>query len=403
MIGGGASGLTAAVCAARQAEQIGVKAGITVWEANPRVGKKILVTGNGRCNMTNTDTSVSHYRGETDLVQTILNAFGAAETLELFSSLGLYTRTDFAGRIYPASNQAASLLDCLRDALIRYGVTERTDSKVTDIRKKDNGFLVNGSLFFDRVILATGGKAAPVHGSDGSGFALLDRFGVGHTPLYPALVPLNIANFTHSLKGIRAEGSLTLSSRGRTLAFSQGEIQFADYGISGIPAMQISRFAAEKLAAGEEVTVTVDCAPAFSEEELKNALLAAREAFPDRSVESVLSGVLPKRLGTALITSCSLVPSKRIGAIYDNAAAKLAAAVKKSKYTVSSVRGFADAQVTAGGIPAEEIVPETMMLKKAEGLFVCGEIVNVDGECGGYNLQWAFSSGAVAGKSAIGE
>ena len=401
VIGGGASGLTAAAMAAGEAKQNGVSVNVTVYESNARVGKKILVTGNGRCNLTNEKMDAAYYRGAVSLYEAVYRQFGREATLAFFAEAGLFTRSDFAGRVYPMSNQAASVLDALRGVCAERGVTEIVSCRIVSLKKQGGGYLLNDTYYADRVILATGGKAAPVHGSDGGGYGLLKPFGVRVTPLYPALTPLNIKDFTKALKGIRAAGSVTLKSAGKLLARASGEIQYTEYGLSGIPAMQTSRFAAQKLAEGGEVLAFVDSAPDFTPEELTEKLLALRKAHPAMTAENLLAGFLPKRLGTVLIASCSLSPAREIGALHENALAKIAVAVKRTKYTVASVRGFADAQVTAGGVAEEEIDASSMELKKAKGLYVCGELVDVDGDCGGYNLQWAFSGGAVAGVHAV--
>ena len=245
VIGGGASGLFAAAMAAGEAKKTGIPVSVTVYEANPRVGKKILVTGNGRCNLTNETMGPDCYRGAAALFETVDRQFDRAATLAFFEEAGLFTRSDFAGRVYPMSNQAASVLDALRGVCAERGVKETTSCKIVSLKKQESGFLLNGTYYADRVILASGGKAAPVHGSDGSGYGLLKPFGVTVTPLFPALTPLNIKDFTKALKGVRAAGSLTLKSAGKVLATAAGEIQYTDYGLSGIPAMQASRFAAQ--------------------------------------------------------------------------------------------------------------------------------------------------------------
>jgi predicted Rossmann fold flavoprotein len=219
------------------------------------------------------------------------------------------------------------------------------------------------------------------------------------TPLYPALTPICIENFTKSLKGIRAAGKITLKSAGKVIAEAAGEIQYTDYGLSGIPAMQVSRFAAERLAEGNEVLAFVDSAPDIPAEELTQRLLALKQAHPAMTAEDLLAGLLPKRLGTVLIASCSLSPAKEIGGLHDNAVSKIVSAVKRTKYKVSAVRGFADAQVTAGGLDVTEFT-DALESKRVPGLFACGEIWNIDGKGGGYNLAFAWSSGRLAGRSA---
>lgn len=403
VIGGGASGLFAAVNAADEASGKGLKVDTVVYEAGPRVGKKILVTGNGRCNLTNNNMSEEYYRGSRKLFSSVYSRFDKEKTLAFFRNAGLYTKSDFAGRVYPLSSQAASVLDALRAEVRRAGIREVTDTKIISVKHYKSGYMLNSDIYADKVIIACGGKAAPVHGSDGSGYKLLRDLGVEITPLYPALTAMNVSGFTKALKGIRAEGTIVLRSSGKTLASSSGEIQYTDYGLSGIPAMQISRFAASALGEKKEVVAYVDALPSVSEEELRKIFLRAKKHDSSKTTEDVLSGLMPKKLGTYFITQCSVSPVKSIGSVFDNAIEKLITVIKHGKYKISSVRDFSEAQVTAGGVAENEIDGETMELKKHKGLYVCGEIADVDGDCGGYNLQWAFSSGAVAGISSVGE
>ena len=401
VIGGGASGLFAAAVAAKEAASCDMPVSVAVYEGNARVGKKILVTGNGRCNLTNERMGEEYYRGSPALFRAIYAQVDREAVLSIFEDAGLYVRADQAGRVYPMSNQASSVLDALRNVCAERGVEEVTACKIVELKRHGDGFLLNGTYCCDKAIIACGGRAAPVHGADGGGFTLLKSFGISVTPLFPALTPLCVKDFTKALKGVRAVGALTLKSAGKTLAQAAGEIQYTDYGLSGIPAMQVSRFAAQRLAEGGEVFAVVDSAPYFSAQELQDKLFSIGKAHPALTTEAALAGFLPKRLGTVLAASCSVSPEKKIGALHENVLEKITAAVKCAKYPVSAVRGFADAQVTAGGVAEEEINASTMELRRAKGLYVCGEIVDVDGDCGGYNLQWAFSSGAVAGRSAV--
>ncbi len=403
VIGGGASGLASAIFAARTARSENISVEINVYDGNSRVGKKILVTGNGRCNFTNENISKSNFHGESDFAYEVYSRFSCEKTEEFFHSLGVFPKSDNAGRVYPMSFQATAILDALRQECQSLGINEICDTKITDIKSRGTGFVLNGSIYADKIILATGGKAAPVQGSDGSGFALLRPFGVECAPLLPALVPLNCENFTKSLKGIRAQGKITLKCEGRVIAEDTGEIQYTDYGLSGIPSMQVSRFASEKLYEKKTVFAHVDSAPYFSADELKRELFMLVKNNLDMPVEMLLSGIMPKKLGTFILSECSLNLNLKIGRLNGSVIEKIVTAVKNKKYKVSSVKGFADAQVTAGGIIAGEINPRTMELKKIKGLHVCGEIINVDGDCGGYNLQWAWSSAYVAGTSIIRE
>lgn len=404
VIGGGASGLVAAVSAARESNKNGKKVKITVYESNPRIGKKILVTGNGRCNFTNDLISEINFHGEKELAVNIYSRFSNETVKDFFRSMGLLSKSDFAGRVYPMSSQASSVLDALRFELKRCGIEEICDTKITSIQKADKGFILNGKYHADKCIIATGGKAAPVQGSDGNGFDLLRKFNVQITPLEPALTPIVCDNFTKALKGIRAQGKISIKSAGKTLGEDTGEIQYTDYGLSGIPSMQVSRFAAQALREKKaDVFAFVDSCPYFSADELKNFILSLISDNPQLPAEMLLAGIMPKRLGVTLLSDCSVNASLEIGKIFPAVAEKIVFAVKNKKYRINSVKGFNDAQVTAGGISGNEIDPDTLELKKLKGVYVCGEIINVDGDCGGYNLQWAWSSGFVAGISAVRE
>ncbi len=403
VIGGGASGLAAAVFAARSARMHSMNVRINVYDGNSRVGKKILVTGNGRCNFSNENICRENFHGDSDFAFDIYSDFDSIKTADFFRSLGVFPKSDNAGRIYPMSFQATAVLDALRQECAASGINEVCDTKITSLSKQGNGFLLNGSIYADRVILATGGKAAPVQGSDGSGFGLLAPFGVEISPLFPALVPLNCENFTRSLKGIRAQGRITLKSDGKILAQDSGEIQYTDYGLSGIPSMQVSRFAAQALSENRTVFAYIDSAPFFSADQLSAELSEMVKSCPGMPLEMLLSGIMPKKLGSYLLSCCSLNVNQTIGRLHPSVTDKIVATVKNKKYKISSVKGFPDAQVTGGGIKASEIDAQTMELKKVKGLYVCGEIVNVDGDCGGYNLQWAWSSAARAGTSIIRE
>lgn len=403
VIGGGSAGLAAAVFAAEFAEKSGADVRICVFESNPRVGKKLLVTGNGRCNFTNADMSPSHFHGDTLLAEKALDAFSSEQTVRFFENGGLFSRKDRAGRIYPLSNQASSVLDFFRNEVRRHGIEIFTERKVTSVKKTGKGFLLNGEFAADAVIVACGGRAAPVHGSDGSFFSVLRGFGVTATEMFPALTPLCIADFTKALKGIRAEGKLTVKHNGRIAASECGELQYTDYGISGIPAMQVSGRVAPLLKESAPTYVCVDSAPTVEADELKKYILKMLQTDPDRPIEMLLSGIMPKRLAVFLLAELSFRQDKTLRLVNPSAADRIVSAVKNKKYTVSGVKDFADAQVTVGGIPAAEINCETLELKKVKNMYVCGEAVNVDGDCGGYNLQWAWSSAYVAASSAVGE
>lgn len=403
IIGGGASGLAASVFAAQTAELKGIQIKICIFEANPRVGKKILVTGNGRCNFSNYDMSPLHFHGDVILAEKALEAFSENDAVRFFRSGGLFSRKDNAGRIYPLSNQASSVLDFFRNEAQRHGVEIFTNCKISSVRRDGGKILINGTSRADAVIVACGGKAAAVHGSDGSFFSVLHSLGIKTSEFYPALTPICIADFTKALKGIRAEGKLTVKQRGNVTASERGELQYTDYGISGIPAMQVSGRIAPLLKNGTPVYVFVDSAPSIEADELKKYISEMLKTDPMRPLEMLLSGIMPKRLAAFLLNELSFKTEKPLKTVNPAAIDKIVTAVKNKKYTVSGVKGFADAQVTVGGVPAAELFADTLELKKVKHMYICGEAVNVDGDCGGYNLQWAWSSAYVAASSAVGE
>ena len=404
VIGGGASGLFAAISAAAEARRLCRDVDITVFEANQRVGKKLLVSGNGRCNLSNINMSADFYRGAPELFSAVYKKFDVHSVTQFFNTAGLLLRTDAAGRIYPVNNQASSVLDVLRREAERCGITENVGIKIERLEPVRGGLLLNSAVYADACIIACGGRAAPVHGCDGGGYPLLSRWGVKITPLYPALSPICLCDFTKALKGIRAESAIAIKRNGGVIAKSEGELQYTDYGVSGIPAMQISRFAAAALNENKaDLFLFVDSAPFIEADALREFFLSNRKRDPDKSCELLLSGIVPKRLADVLLSKCSINPQKNIGGLHEAVFDKITAALKNAKYKISSVKGFADAQVTAGGVDAAEIDFETLRLKKAKGIYICGEIADIDGDCGGYNLQWAWSSGYTAGKSAVRE
>ncbi len=404
VIGGGASGMISALFARYEADRIGVDTEISIYERNPRIGKKILVTGNGRCNFSNENMSADNYHGDSDFAFGIVNRFNYQDTVAFFRRIGVLSKADAAGRIYPMSFQASSVLDALRAEIDKCNIRLICDNKITSIKCVENGFLLNGSFFADACILACGAKAASVHGSDGSGFELLNSFGIDIAPVLPALTALVCDNFPKGLKGIRAQGKIEIKSGGKLLASDTGEIQYTDYGLSGIPSMQVSGEVSRTLNSTDTpVFAFVDACPYISASELYDHLMSYKKHNPGVSSEYLLSGIVPKKLGLTFLVDCSINPAKNIGILHPSVVEKIVSVIKSKKYKIKSVRSFNDAQVCCGGIRCSEVNGSTLELKKVPGLFVCGEMLNVDGDCGGYNLQWAWSSGYVAGINAVRE
>ncbi len=395
IIGAGASGLAAAISASRAAAATGQKLNIALLEALPRVGKKILSTGNGRCNLGNTDTDISHYRGDTSFVQAVLSG-GDCDTEEFFRSLGLLIKSD-GGRLYPLSGQASGVLDALRLEVARLGCEVVTDTKITSITHTDC-YTLNNSIKSKDVILCTGGIAA-LRGTDNAGYGLLEQLGLKITPLYPSLVQLiaSQGNFK-ALKGIRADGEIRIMLGKKCLGSDSGELQFTDCGISGIPAMQVSRAVSANVQKGN-ISARLDLCERLSQEQLRDFFLKRAHDAPQSCCEDVMTGIMPKRLGLVLLLAAGIRPDAPAENIIPKLD-KLVCTIKEWEIPLAGTKGFPDAQVTSGGAQASQFNPETLEAKAHKGFFCAGEALDVDGECGGYNLHWAWCSGRRAGRYA---
>lgn len=390
IIGGGASGL----CAAIEAKYFDNSIDVIVFERMPKAGKKILATGNGRCNFANENLSPKHFYGDTLFLRRILTS-AFADTENFFRTLGVLSYHE-DGRIYPRSQQAATIQQTLIDALETAKVKTRLEAAVTGLKKSGNGFVVNGE-YFDAVIVAGGGKASPVHGSDGSAYSLLEKMGHTKTDLYPALCGLTYKDKKlNMLKGVRAECKATLSSDGSLLGEESGEIQFTEKAISGIPVMNLSHLVKRS----KQLILTLDLCEDFSYNELYEHIENAKGNTPEKELENVLSGIVNSKLGFAIIDTADIKPHTLIKSITRNNIKKLCDILKGFEIEITGTRDFSNAQITCGGIKTEEVTPETMMSKITDGLFICGEILDIHGDCGGYNLHLAWTTGRIAGCSA---
>ncbi len=397
IIGAGASGL----CAAIEAKRTNQNNSVMLIEKNPRVGKKILVTGNGKCNLTNLQAKSERYFPSGDFTDYALSKYGVEETLKFFEELGMYTYADDEGRVYPLSNQASTVLDVLRFECKRLGVETLCEYKVRTVEKTHKGFIINGSFFFDRVIVACGGKSNPIHGSDGSGYEILKSFGHSFKNIRPALVPLICYDFPKNLKGVRSVCECVLYENDVEKARCTGEVQFTDYGLSGIPIMNLSGFA--DIGNGEEYTVTLDSVPSLTLNEVREYISGRIEKDKNGLNENLLSGIVNKQLGLAVLKLCCVSQSGFIGNIDPHSVDEIASLLKCWKIKVKDTKGFDFSQVTAGGVSTDEFNPETLESVFTKGLYASGEIFDVFAECGGFNLQWAFASGRLAGRSASEE
>lgn len=394
IIGGGASGLVCAIECGRKAEREKIKVNITVYESADRVGKKILVTGNGRCNMMNENEMP--YFGDGEFTRFALTKYDAESNLSFFASMGLYTRSDSEGRVYPLGNQASGVLDALRFECERLGVKFICSKAVTAVKKSGNGFDVCGERY-DKVVLSCGGKAG-VKGYQS--YDLLKNLGHGIINPSPALTKINVKDtkYVKQLKGIRHKGDLALYIDGKKRADESGEVQFTDYGLSGICVMQLTSYITREKS--KDIKIIFDTVPDFSYGELEAALVKICEKS-SLACENLLTGFMPKKLGTVILKHCGISLSDSVSALSEKQIKAIVSTAKKFTFEVESLRSFEDAQVTAGGADTRQFSDKTMESKKIKGLYCIGEMLNVDGFCGGYNLMWAWSSGRLCGNSLI--
>ena len=368
MIGGGAGGLCAAIAAGRAG------ADVRIFEQANRVGKKLLKTGNGRCNLSNTHVSPEHYN-RPGFVAPVLADMPCGALLAFFGSLGLWTVTDEEGRVYPRSDTAASVLDVLRLGCEALGVEERCSTEIAAVAPQSRGFILTartGEKFFaDRVIAATGG-----------GTALLRSLGHKTVSFSPVLCPLKTdTESIRGLTGLRCACRAQLLRRGKGVYAENGEILFRDFGVSGILALDLSRYALP----GD--TLSLDLLPELSLDAL-TAKLSAQKALRRGGAE-LFTGIFHRRLGEAIARRAE-----------NGGTAELARIVKDYRLSVLGPGDTQHAQVTRGGADVAEFDPETMESRRVPGLYAAGETLDIDGACGGYNLHWAFASGLRAGRSA---
>ena len=402
VIGGGAAGMAAAIRSAR------LGAHVTLYERNDRVGKKILSTGNGKCNFSNEKMSADFYNGSgIELVDGIYKIFGVKETKEFFTGLGMRIK-DRDGYLYPASGQASTVLDVLRYELERLSVNVHTQCQVVDIVPGRNGLTVKTAAHtqerYDSVIMACGGKAAPKTGSDGQGYELAKRLGHRMIPTVPALVALRCnEDFYKRVAGVRCDAGLTLCIDGNPIRTDRGEVQWTDYGISGIPVFQISRDAAYALRENRAVTVKIDLMPDLAKDSGSDADHSFWEERWNRqgtqTMEQFVTGLVNKKIGLLLLKLTGIKETEFAKDVLPSQRKKLSELFRSFIVTVKGTNSYEQAQVCAGGIDCREVT-DTLESRIVPGVFFAGEILDIDGICGGYNLQWAWSSGTVAGQNA---
>lgn len=401
IIGGGASGMTAAVFAAKKSNGA-IK--IVILERMDRVGKKILATGNGRCNFSNAFAEVRNFHGRNpEFTAYALSRFTPLSAVDFFSSLGIYAKEEADGRLYPYSDQASSVLDALRSELERLKTEVRTGFDVSEIIPEKTGFKIKGkngdAIFAKRVILSAGGCASPCLGSDGSGFKLLKALGHSITRLSPALVQLKTEEKeVKSLQGIKFNGTASAYYKDKKIGEESGEILFTDYGLSGPPIFQLSGLTYKY----DKIKLRLDFMPELNKKAVFDMLAQRKNTLSHLSCESFFTGLLNKKIGFMIAKKSGIEKlSLPVKDITRDMLWAMAALIKETAFTVCGTKGFANAQVTAGGAVTDEFNDKTMESRLVKGLYCTGEIYDIFGDCGGFNLQWAYSSAYIAAASAV--
>jgi predicted Rossmann fold flavoprotein len=397
VIGGGAAGIAAAIASKDMGKDT------AILEGSDRIGKKLLSTGNGRCNISNIYLSTDRYHSENpSFPKNILDRFGYSETLDFFSLLGLPLVTLEGGKVYPMSLQASSVLDIFRLALDERGIPVYLDSKVKEVKTSSEGFSLlatSGEIFECRhLIICCGGNSFPVSGSDGSGFSLAKHLGHSIIKPIPSLVQLKL-RYDHlkAVSGVKFDGYARIVSEEIESQTEYGEILFTDYGISGPPVLQLSRKASYSLSRHEDVRIVIDMMPAMTIPELKEFLENHFAVFSHRSIMNSMIGIVNKKLIPIILREAGIMDMhKPCWELTVMEKKKLYGIMKSWSFEVYDTNSFKNAQVTAGGVDTREVSLETLESMIIPGLYFAGEVLDVDGDCGGFNLQWAWATGYIA-------
>ncbi|MCQ4924573.1 NAD(P)/FAD-dependent oxidoreductase [Tissierella carlieri] len=399
IIGGGAAGMMAALSAKKNGGEI------IILERNDRVGKKLLATGNGRCNYTNRNLSINNYHGNNpEFAYSALSEFNVEMTMEFFERLGITPAIEDNGKVFPLSFQSSSMLDVLRYEIETQEIELITEAQVSEIKKRKKFTIIlkdKRTFEGDKVIIATGGMALPSSGSDGNGYTLCKKLGHTVTDVFPGLVQLKLeSGFLKSLDGVKFLGVAGIYVDNKLILEDSGDILFTSYGISGPPILQLSRTALEYINKGKSVELRVSIIHTRSQEELFQYLVNRFNFNDKKTVEIGLIGLINKRLIIPILKELNIDKNKNLEFLSKDEIRKLSQILTSWHFKVIGSQSWGNAQVTAGGVNTDEIDSKTMESKIVEGLYIVGELLDIDGDCGGFNLQWAWSSGYIAGLNA---
>ena len=391
IIGGGASGLTAAIKASKNGFDV------TIFEKNNKLGKKILITGNGKCNYWNENQDINNYHSSSDLYKNIVNQMNLVKAHAFLDSIGIVPFIK-NGYYYPNSNQAISVVNALVDEAINNGV-KVINEEITSVLKEDDKFILNNKYESDYLIIATGGKAAPKTGSDGFGFEVAKKFNHNVIKPLPALVGLETEENLKELAGIRFLGEVSLLINNELVQKEQGEIQINDYGFSGIPVMQISSKAIKALDDNKNVSISINYIPNIASDilGLRSFLKVQNNHLSNKTISQILDQLFNYKLSNYFLKTSKIDEHSVVDKLSNDELDLLCHNILNSNYNIIKDHGFDNAQVTSGGIDLKEVNLDTLESLKVKGLYFCGEVLDVDGACGGYNLSFAWITGLIAG------
>lgn len=392
IIGGGASGLTAAIKASKNSFDV------TIFEKNNKLGKKILITGNGKCNYWNENQDINNYHSSSDLYKDIVNQMNLVKAHAFLDSIGIVPFIK-NGYYYPNSNQAISVVNALVDEAINNGV-KIINEEITSVEKEDNKFILNNKYESDYLIIATGGKAAPKTGSDGFGYEIAKKFNHTIVKPLPALVGLETEENLKELAGIRFLGEVSLLINNELVQKEQGEIQINDYGFSGIPVMQISSNAVKALDDNKNVSISINYIPNIASDilGLRSFLKVQNKHLNNKTISQILDQLFNYKLSNYFLKISKIDEHSVIDKLSNDELDLLCHNILNSNYKIIKDHGFDNAQVTSGGVDLNEVNLDTLESSKVKGLYFCGEVLDVDGACGGYNLSFAWITGLIAGE-----